>query len=265
MTKFMNEFAYNDTFNTVLFEDYFLNLIHGRGNSSTLDLSYTGNYEKQTETALRRVNLRRRSDALEYIEKTNPKFIIKHTEFQHLFDIAPSFWPGVRYVTVFRNGYDVVDSAVGRGWFTNDWCFNDMIEPKQSYEITDFDRDNLPEMRTIRGIPKYVDRDNCIDWYNWNPATRASYVWRTLNEIGIKYKNKYIDRVFQLRYEDFCKYPVRATKKLADWLGIELTDLTTKHIAETHEPPKHDFDINEIAEPERTKFINLNKRLGYKT
>ena len=161
LTKFMAEFAYNDDFNRILFEDYYLNLVHGRGNPNTLDLSYCGNYTNHIDNAWRRVNLRRRSDAIEYIEKNNPKFILKHTEFQHLFEFAQAHWPGVKYIVVYRNGCDVVSSAVERGWFTDEWC-RDIVEP---YYNTD----------KIK-VPNYIE--DGLKWQKWNPETRAACVWR---------------------------------------------------------------------------------------
>ena len=194
--------------------------------------------------------MRNRSDALEYIKENNPKFILKHTEFQHLFEYAQTHWPGVKYVIVYRNGCDVVSSAVRRGWFTDEWCNNDIIEP-------------LWEYSSVK-IPQYlggIDLDG--DWEGWNPETRAACVWRTLNEMGIEYKKKNPNKVFHFRYEDFCNRQNTVSVALSQWLGLEITDLTRKHIREVHDPPKHDFDIDSIMEPERTRFINLNKRLKY--
>ena len=246
LTKFMAEFGYNDDFNRILFEDYYLNLIHGRGNSNCLDLSFYGNYEHHKDVMWRWITMRNRSDALEYIEENNPKFILKHTEFQHLFEYAPAHWVGVKYIVVFRNGCDVVKSAIKRGWFTDEWC-EDIIEPNH-------------RPITIK-VPNYID--DCSLWHIWNPETRAACVWRTVNEMGIEYKKKHPNIVFQFRYEDFCRRPITGSMALSQWLGLNITDLTRKHIREVHSPPKYKFDINSISEPERTRFINLNKRLGY--
>ena len=243
--------GFSEDFNRILFEDYFLNLIHGRGNTCSLDLSYVGNYETMEEMTWRRVSLRTRADALDYIKEENPYFMVKHTEFQYLFDQAQAHWPGAKYITVFRNGKDVIHSAMQRGWFTTDWCNNHIVEP--TYIVTK------------NRIPYYIrSQSDAIRWEKWNPETRAACVWRTLNQNGIDYKRKYPDRVFQFRFEDFCKQPERFAHQISKWLNVNLTALTIRHIQEVHDAPEHDFDINRIEEPERSKFILLNKRLGYK-
>jgi len=250
ITKYLTSFPYSEIFTKILFEDYFLPLIHGRGNMNDLDLSYVGNYEPIADIRARQINLQRRSDAIEYIEKVKPFWVIKHTEFHYLYEFAHAHFPGVRYINVFRNGLNVVSSAIGRGWFTDQFCNEDIVEPTfGDYRVR---------------VPQYInDPNDRILWQDWNPATRAAAIWRNLNEHGMKYRKRNVGKVYQFRYEDFCKMPEVVANNISKWLGLTMTALTAEHISKVSNPVEHNFDIKEIMEPERDKFIRLNKLLRY--
>jgi hypothetical protein len=252
LTKYIASFPYSDIFCKILFEDYFLGLVHGRGNMNPHDWSYAGNHEELDSIRYRRARLRRRSDALEWIQKNQPLWVIKNPEFTHLMEYAHTHFPGIRYLHILRNGLDVVRSSMERGWYTDKYCNEDIVE--QTY--------NFDDIRVPHFVSSPEDR---VLWQKWDPITRAACAWRSLTEQGIKYKHRNKDSVIQFRYKDFCKQPKRYSNYIADKLDLTITDLTKEHIGEVFNKPSDDLEIpvSHIAEPERAKFKKLNEKLGY--
>jgi hypothetical protein len=151
-----------------------------------------------------------------------------------------------------RNGLDVVRSSMERGWYTDHYCNHDIVE--QTY--------NFDEIRVPHFVSGGEDR---VAWQKWNPITRSACAWRSLTEQGVKYKHRNKEQVIQFRYEDFCKHPERFSKNIAARFGLTMTKLTARHIGEVYSKPSDDLEIpvSDVAQPERDKFIKLNKQLGY--
>ena len=251
LTKYIASFPYSDIFTKILFEDYFLPLIHGRGNSNPHDWSFIGNHEEMADVYNRQARLRRRSDAIKWIEKHNPLWIIKNPEFQYLMEYAHTHLCGVRYIHILRNGINVVRSSMERGWYTNQHC-EDIID--QTYKF-----DDIP-------VPHFVSEveDRSL-WQKWTPITRSACAWRNLTTAGIQYKNRNNDSVIQFRYEDFCKHAERYSNYIAEKLCLTMTKLTARHVGEVFSKPSDDLEIpvSHIEQPERDKFVRLNKQIGY--
>lgn len=249
LLKYLSSFPYSEVFTKILFEDYFLPLIHGRGNLNVNEWSYMGNYEPVQKINDRQKRLQRRSDAIYYVKLNNPLWVIKSNEFQHLMSFARVHFHNPRYIHIIRNGYDVVRSAVSRGWYTDDYCNNDIVE-------------NTYGGFAVR-VPHFVsDHKDREKWAFWNAATRAACAWRHLTVQGMKYKKKCPESVIQFRYEDFCRQPLKFSSYLSTKLNLAQTELTMHHIKTVHSPDLKPFNHN-IDEPEQTKFYELNKRLGY--
>jgi len=234
-----------EAFRATLFEDYFSPVIQGRGNSNEADDSFQGNYLENV--VLWQKNMRRRNDVMELIAEERPYFIIKNPEFQPNIERARMVFPGCKFVHLVRNGIDVVQSSMGRGWYTDDYCNNGMIEQKVHI-------DGMVDMPTFATGHQ--------SWDGWNQETRAAHAWRVLTEAGLTDNADIIN----VRYEDFCHEPTNMTMLLKAALYLSLTDLTDKHIKSIrdHKPIKQPaFDMALIAEPEHTKFMNLMEVLGY--
>ena len=253
LMKFMASFPYSNIFTRILFEDYFLNLVHGRGNMNPNDWSCMTNYESKDEIKARQDKLRRRSDALNYIADNNPWWIIKTLEFGHLMELAHTHFKGVHYIHIIRDGKQVVRSSLERGWYTNEFCNNDIVE--QTY----YDE-------RVR-VPHFIeDPHDRWCWPDWNPATRCACAWRHLIIQTNRYKKKNSQTCFQFRYEDFIKDPEKYANYIARKFGLTITTITAKHIDDIvkfdgkEKPP---IDINLIEQPEREKFLKLNGKLGY--
>jgi hypothetical protein len=251
--KFMASFPYSDVFTRILFEDYFLNLVHGRGNMNSKDWSCMTNYESYTAINKRQKALRRRSDAIKYIKDINPWWVLKTLEFGHLMELAHTHFKGVHYIHIIRDGRQVIRSSMERGWYTDDFCNNDIVEQ------TFWDE-------RVR-VPHFIeDPNDRWAWPDWNPITRCACSWRHLITQTVRYKNRNNGTCFQFRYEDFIEDPEKYANYIAKKFGLIITTLTAKHIDgivnfnPTYQQP---IDVKLIEEPEREKFLRLNGKLGY--
>ena len=251
--KFMASFPYSDVFTRILFEDYFLNLVHGRGNMNFNDWSCMTNYESYDTIVERQNTLRRRTDAIKYIKDNNPWWVIKTLEFGHLMDLAHAHLRGVKYIHIIRDGRQVIRSSMERGWYTDDFCNNDIVEQTYWDEL-------------VR-VPHFIeDPNDRWKWPSWNPVTRIACSWRHLITQAIRYKKKNNETCFQFRYEDFIQDPEKYANYIAKKFNLTITTITARHIGDiiSHSAiEKQPIDIKFIEEPEREKFLKLNQKLGY--
>ena len=254
LMKFMASFPYSDVFTRILFEDYFLNLVHGRGNMNFNDWSCMTNYEPYDVIVKRQCTLRRRSDAVKYIIDTNPWWVIKTLEFGHLMDLAHAHFKDPNYIHIIRDGRQVIRSSIERGWYTDEYCNNDIIE--QTYWDA-----------RVR-VPHFIeDPSDRWLWPTWSPATRIACAWRHLITQVNRYKRKNKNTCMQFRYEDLIKDPEKYANYIAKKFGLTITTITAKHIDDIINydgKEKKPIDIKFIEEPEREKFLKLNHTLGYR-
>ena len=225
----------------ILFEDYFLPVIQGRSDTlNPSDDSYIFNYRNEFKVA----GLSKHKDAVAFIKEEKPLFIIKIPEFQPCFTYAKQIFPGVKFTHIIRNGNDVICSTVNRGWYTDEWLRNDIIE----------------HMDTEFFAPWYIDKESHSEWSNWNPATRTACVWRCCIEKGIFGKN---DRGYMLRYEELISNPRNYVKTLSTWLDLKPTEITERHIKDIKISKGYDSILDDIQEPEKQKYKGLMAELGY--
>lgn len=227
----------------ILLEDYFLPLVQGRGNMNPVDWSYQGNQMTLDEIERRRRLLPRRRDAMAFIEKEKPLYVVKIPEYQSHVGMFPAW---VKWLNVIRDGRAVVQSSLALGWFTDEWCNEQMIEP--CFE------------GSIFAVPYYTESvGSPCDWSTWNPATRAACAWRSLIEWGTPFETSVV------KYEDFTADPTAFCKRATATYSISLTSLSTSCIVgvENNRNEADKFDLETIAEPERTRFIQTNRALGY--
>lgn len=104
----------------VLFEDYFLQFLHGRtANFNPADDSYVGHYTPEERVRQRWVDLRRRDDVVHMLPEGNDLFVVKNPEMQPLCGVITETFPGAVIIHVLRHGNDVVQYTVQRGWYTD--------------------------------------------------------------------------------------------------------------------------------------------------
>ena len=248
--KALPEFYNYDVPAKMLFETHLLPEIQGRGNMNRCDDSYTLNYMSGALIDANCNFLRRREDAEKFLEDNDYKFIVKNTMLQYYMGQIDWYFPGVRFVHIIRNGPDAISSAIQRGWYTNDYCNADAVE------------NMIPGL--MCDISPTIDSDCRELWEHWNPTTRAACDWRCAVEHGLRYKHNHPDSCVQFRYDDFVAKPKKYVKYLEKKFDLQSTYLTRGHLGNIYDAPRYCKDMyDDIAEPERTKFITLNKRLGY--
>lgn len=237
--------AYSQGVLGALFEDYFLPQIQGRVNENPNDWTYYKNHITDEELQYRRENNNRRADALEHIKKNNFKFIIKMPEFHQYYDAWQEDYKNlnIKWVNIIRSGFDVVNSAIERKWYTDEYCNNNMV-------------DWLIENPVL--TPEFIDEQSQNLWPKYNQETRAACVWRCLTEKPIE--------GFELSYENFCEEPNLFVDVLTEFCGLQKTKLTEQHINSVKKHKKIEknlFELRNIYPMERTKFINCLCALGY--
>ncbi len=230
-----------------LAEDYCIPLVQGRGNANPLDWSYQGNYLDVAEIERRRKVLRRREDAMKFIEDEQSIWVFKLPEYQPWIPFIRTHIPGIKIVDVIRDGREVVRSFMERGWYNDDYCDNRAIE----WSRRDF----------MGKIPAFVGSESRGDWPRWNVGTRGACVWRTLTTHSVINSPD-----IKVRYETFIREPSIISDGIRRNLGLENSELSLKHIASVknhkHED-KPEFPIDSISEPERFRFLNALHDMGY--
>jgi hypothetical protein len=252
--KYLSEFGLTSVPAKLLFETHFLQEIQGRGNMNVNDWSYSGNYRDCQIIRLNRDRLKRREDAVNLFGEVDYKFILKSTELQYQFELMHELFPGVRFVHIIRNGFRSVSSAISRGWYTDDFCNSDVVENMMPHFKCD--------------IPYFIDNESVLYWPEWNPETRAACAWRSATMDGIRYKNKYPDRCVQFKYENFVSKPDKYVRYFSGRFNLNQSELTETHMESISKFLRDGggpggVHIEDILEPERSKFLRLNKKLNY--
>jgi Sulfotransferase family len=238
---------------SVLFEDYFLQLIHGRTlNFNSRDDSYFGNYFQTADVEQRWQEMPRRQDVMAYLEKTKVIFLMKMPEFQPLFEVTEAIFPNPRFLHIIRNGLDVVASSLKRGWFTDEFMGDAYIGWVRA--------DGAGNV-----APWPLDDESRALFPRWTPATRSASLWRQLTQKGIDYASTHKDKSQDLRYEDLLSDPRKMTAEIARRFGLEITKITEKNLDKVRnfDADQYSLGLNDIEEPERTRFGRLMEQLGY--
>lgn len=241
---------------TVLFEDYFLPVLQGRGlNFNKEDDSYFGHYFPEKTLSERWQTASRRQSAMELARKIQPVFILKIPELQPLFVTIRTLFQKARFLHILRNGTDVVGSSVHRGWFSDDYL-------EKSY--LNWTCPTGPQRKNF--APWFLDEESKTHFRKWNIVTRNASVWRSLVESGLRYSEHHPDSAFTIRYEEFISDPEEYIGKLETWTGMKSTELTEKHLEaiRNHTSKPYRSIADEIEMPEAPKFRALMDRLEYR-
>lgn len=233
---------------TTLFEDYFMPRLHGRRiDPSPNDLTYFGNYEFVEDLIWRAKAFNARVDSLSWVLVEQPLWLIKLPEFQPFAQIAARIFPNPHFIHIIRNGLHVVASAVAHSWYTDEWLELFAVEW-------------VAENKTPWYMPEEVQQQ----WPDWNPETRAACAWRITTEMGMQFCENNTWSL-QLCYEDFCQEPEQWANRLSLMYNVRQTSITKGHIQGIikWKPAEYDPVADKIAEPERSKFVVLMKKLKY--
>lgn len=218
------------SFLMVLFEDYFLPLMTARHrNVNQLeDTDWVYYFDEP------RLHGARRQTVLQYIHDTSPTFIIKLTDIMHLRLSHINYLTGLpKSCIIARNGYDVISSSVKKGWYTDAWMGDAII---------DFWTTTLPASDQWMWLPNTA-----------SPATRASCLWRNFITTF---------PTPDITYESLVADPESAITDLLSSLSLTPTSLTDLHVqsVKRHSPTPHDHQaITNLITPdhgERDKFLS---------
>ena len=263
--KYCSTVQHNALFGT-LFEDYFLNHIQGRINENPNDQSYGYHYYLKEDIDFARIFLKRRSDAIRYINATQSLFVIKMPEYQPYMSHKHTF--KIKYIHVIRNGFDVIASALRQGWFTDDWCKNQVIESNV------YTRSTRPvPMPYSFAVPRNITMYTAYDqWNTYTPLTRAACAWRWLTQCGMNFERTSPGTCATIQYNQlFDNHPFENTimpalNKIGLASGLHSTDLTEQHLRAVKIHTKqyeNNISLESIEQPERNEFERLMIELKY--
>lgn len=234
----------------ILFEDYYLQLIQGRNlNIKKSENSFTGNYQHMKAIKDRWLKYERRNDALKDVYEGKFIFALKISELHPLLPILEKIFKGMKVIHIIRNGNAVISSSLKRGWYSDEYLNCHMTQLMRQGKLK---------------VPWFVRVEDIEKFCRWNRETRVAYIWRTLGKMAMDYgseNNNYLE----LKYEDLIKDPQRVATLCEQFLGLQKTDLTMKHIIaiQNHVVSQHTDQSGDIAEEERPLFEEFMKELNY--
>jgi len=234
----------------ILFEDYYLQHIHGRKlNFKEIDMSYIGNFEDISSIKERWEKYQRRLDVIPDLNKGKYTFAFKISELQPIYFLFDRIFEGVKIIELVRNGNDLIGSSLRRGWYTDDYLNHSQEEWIRPGKVK---------------IPWHIDRKHEKSFSGWNPPTRVAHLWRTMTEAGFRYHQKR-SNYLRIKYEDLLREPEEITKRCEDFLGLKRTDITVKNIKDIqqHSVRRYDNVIDQIDKEEAAPFIKMMKKLNY--
>jgi hypothetical protein len=236
----------------ILFEELYLQIIHGRYvNFNDKDDSYIGHYVDSEKIKQRWKKYRRRKDIIDDLEKNNNIFVLKIPNIQPSLNTIIDIFPNLKLIHCIRDGNDIVSSSIRRDFYTLDFLNKRNIE--WSYEVNSLK------------IPWFIEKKDRQFFSKWNQYTRVAHIWRVLTEMGLKFADDNKTNVFQFKFEDFIKDKESYIDKIEKFVGKKRTKITTQHLDSINTYSQFDYPDNtsNIELPEREKFVELRKNLGY--
>jgi hypothetical protein len=236
----------------VLFEDMYLQVIQGRYvNFNENDDSFIGNYANIEDVKKRWKTFERKVDVQDYLKKNEILYVLKMPDISSFYGLLKETFPGVKFIDIVRDGNDIVSSSIRRDFYST----SDLNERIVSWSY----------MTNNFKVPWFIDKKNRKLFTEWNYPTRVAHIWRVLTEKGLYFARKNKDDVLQFKLEDFIENPDLYVEKIERFVGLNKTDITKMHIDSVrgHKPREYPDNISGIESPEKEKFIELRKKLGY--
>jgi len=250
--KYLEKKLGTTLFKGILFEDLFLQIIHGRYvNFNKKDDSYIGNYVTEDNVKLRWEKYKRRIDIVKDLELKNCLFVTKIPDIQPSLDVIKNMFDYVKFIHIIRDGNNVISSSIRKDFYSEDFLNNRS--------------NNWGEMFNDLRVPWFINKKEREKFYNWNRYTRIAYIWRVLTQKGINFERDNKSCVMQFKLEDFIKSPEEYVKNIEKFVGEKRTDITLKHIDSIKKHKNIEYkDVTKYIEaPEKDEYIKFRKKLGY--
>jgi len=236
----------------ILFDELYLQIIHGRYiNFNEKDDSYIGHYVDPELIKERWKKYRRRKDVIEVLENNNYLFVLKIPNIQPSLNVLKNLFNDIKFVHCIRDGNNIVSSSIRKDFFTQDFLNKRYIDWSN-------------EINSIK-IPWFINKKDYSFFLKWNQYTLSAYIWRILTEMGLNYTKNNRKNVFEFKFEDFIKKPMKFAGEMEKFVGKKQTNITRKHLdsIKSYKQLIYPDNTPKIESPEKEKFVNLRKKLGY--
>ncbi len=246
---------------TYFAEDVMINFHHGRGyNMRENDYSYVFNFKSKEEVEQRLKQINSADDASELMKKLGSRLLFKVPAKYSLIPALFAHFPGFKVVEVQRNLKAILSSAIARKWFDE----KQLAGPYHPGFWPNFVTGNS------NYAPYFLSEKAAAEWPSLNEETRAVKALNCLvdrrMEMQQAVSKKYSERFLVAKYEDLLNSPLGETKRIAEFLGMQLT-AKTHNLVESIKPTKPAYDVDELVSKcdaeSREAFLKRNKALAY--
>jgi hypothetical protein len=236
----------------LLFEDYFLQVLHGRNlNLKEDEKSFFGHYDTMESVQARWEQFPRRNDVLAELRgDTGYRFAMKTGEVGPILSTLRHIMPGLRVIHIIRDGNEIISSSIRRGWYTDAYLNADGSQWTQRGGSVN--------------VPWFVPEDMVEKFGQWNVETRIAYLWRTITESTSACHDN-VERYMEIRYEDLLAKPDEVLERCEQFIDAQRTPLTLQHVqaVKEHQLTAHKDHRSQIAPEEREPFRRAMEDLGY--
>lgn len=164
-------------------------------------------------------------------------------------EIWQKIFPECKFVHVVRNGLDIINAIINVGWFQGRHFYAPSAPTIDWFKMS-------KENEGIE-IPWWVNEPEALEcWDKWDKKTRFAHMWR------IQVEKKFPD----IKYETLFTKP----KEIGDYYMnnfcfLRPTQITDNFFNRHYVLPEetHGLTINDIEEPERSKFKFVMEKLEY--
>lgn len=251
-----------DILTTYFVEDIIVNYLHGRKyNFRYQDDSCIFNMKSYREVMERLGNIENSAQALELLENSSIRFSFKSPGIFNVIPLLFDAYGNFKLVDIKRNLYSVVGSMVRKKWCSDEKLNDDYYNTLSPYY------DNSQLLLTY-----HIEDENEKSWKEKNEVERVVKLVINMSKNKLKtfemIKEKYDDRIYEIKYENLLKKPDKTVNKVSLFLNVEKTNKTLENINKIRdEETKYNFNqIKKCCNTELYKELKFyNKKMGYKT
>ena len=200
---------------------------------------------------------------LQFIKDVRPFIVIKLINSQPYISRYSQMFPGIRFLHIVRNGFDVINSAGHLGWYEDGETTNKAALAR----VTRGPFNEMVHSDLDCNVPWYIPRDEVGIWKDSDMITRLAHSWSVLVQ----------SQEVDFTYEDMCKNPSSVAASLSKMFNIQAADKTKAIIEDitNHKPRDYAYvnfktgkrqstSISDIGKPIREKFEIAMDKMQYK-